>query len=139
VLAYTVRVYLLRGFYIVTYGIAIYNLNLVIGFLTPAFDPEAEEPGLPTDSAEAEFKPFVRRLPEFKFWRAPGGAEGAGGEALALSLRPCCSRAASAGVAAGRASGWGGGGALAGGLCGGREERRLLREGGGSLAVNRSG
>ena len=27
----------------------------------------AEGPGLPT-SAHQEFKPFVRRLPEFKFW-----------------------------------------------------------------------
>lgn len=68
VVLYALRVYLLHGFYIVTYGIAIFNLNLVIGFLSPAFDPE-EGPTLPT--TEAEFKPFVRRVPEFKFWCAP--------------------------------------------------------------------
>eukprot|EP00882_Tetradesmus_deserticola_P010488 GHRQ01011079.1.p1 GENE.GHRQ01011079.1~~GHRQ01011079.1.p1 ORF type:complete len:188 (+),score=38.91 GHRQ01011079.1:118-681(+) len=67
-LAYAVRVWLLRGFYIVTYGLGIYNLNLLLGFITPQVDPELEEgPELPTKS-DQEFKPFVRRLPEFKFW-----------------------------------------------------------------------
>ena len=30
-------------------------------------DPESDGPALPTKS-DQEFKPFVRRLPEFKFW-----------------------------------------------------------------------
>lgn len=64
---YTTRVWYLRGFYIVTYGLGIYNLNLLLGFLTPQIDPESEEPALPTKS-DQEFRPFVRRLPEFKFW-----------------------------------------------------------------------
>lgn len=67
VLIYLLRVFLLRGFYIVTYGLGIYNLNLVLGFLSPQIDPETEGPELPTKS-DQEFKPFVRRLPEFKFW-----------------------------------------------------------------------
>ncbi|XP_064385234.1 protein RER1-like [Halichondria panicea] len=73
-LLYFVRVYFLQGWYIVTYALAIYLLNLFIAFLTPKFDPAAAEeddiedgPGLPTSSNE-EFKPFIRRLPEFKFW-----------------------------------------------------------------------
>ena len=68
-LLYGLRVYLLAGFYIVTYGLGIYNLNLLIGFITPQIDPETEHdgPALPTKS-DQEFKPFVRRLPEFKFW-----------------------------------------------------------------------
>jgi hypothetical protein len=65
-LLYTLRVWYLRGFYIITYGLGIYNLNLLLGFLTPQVDPELEEPGLPTKGDE--FRPFVRRLPEFKFW-----------------------------------------------------------------------
>lgn len=67
--AYAIRVYLLKGFYIVTYGLGIYNLNLLLGFITPQVDPELEHdaPGLPTKS-DQEFRPFVRRLPEFKFW-----------------------------------------------------------------------
>mmetsp|Transcript_33945 Transcript_33945/g.73464 ORF Transcript_33945/g.73464 Transcript_33945/m.73464 type:complete len:198 (-) Transcript_33945:52-645(-) len=71
VLIYFIRTFLLRGFYIVTYALGIYNLNLLIGFISPQIDPETEGDGpqLPTKS-DQEFKPFVRRLPEFKFWRA---------------------------------------------------------------------
>ncbi len=67
VLTYALRVWYLRGFYIVSYGLGIYTLNLLLGFLTPQFDPDSEGPELPT-SADQEFRPFVRRLPEFKFW-----------------------------------------------------------------------
>lgn len=70
---YALRVYYVRGFYVVTYGLGIYLLNLLIGFLSPMVDPELEaldaSPGLPTRGND-EFKPFVRRLPEFKFWYA---------------------------------------------------------------------
>ena len=67
VLLYFLRVILLQGFYIVTYGLGIYNLNLLIGFLTPQMDMDSDGPSLPT-KADQEYKPFVRRLPEFKFW-----------------------------------------------------------------------
>lgn len=79
----------------------IYLLNLFLAFLQPKFDPalaadiaesEVEEgaPGLPTsmpspgaapggagaygELQDGEFRPFIRRLPEFKFWcvRRPG-------------------------------------------------------------------
>lgn len=66
-LLYGVRVYLLQGFYIVTYALGIFNLNLLLGFISPQIDPELEGPTLPSKSDE-EFRPFVRRLPEFKFW-----------------------------------------------------------------------
>jgi hypothetical protein len=70
---YMVRVYYLEGFYIVTYGLGIYLLNLFIGFLTPAIDPEEaafagdEDLSLPTHTSD-EFRPFTRKLPEFQFW-----------------------------------------------------------------------
>ncbi|KAJ9670642.1 hypothetical protein PVL29_026906 [Vitis rotundifolia] len=68
---YIVRVYFVQGFYIVSYGLGIYILNLLIGFLSPQVDPEIQElvdgPTLPTRGSD-EFRPFVRRLPEFKFW-----------------------------------------------------------------------
>lgn len=60
----------------VAYALGIYLLNLFLAFLTPKFDPSEEtdndmEDGsagtLPT-RANDEFKPFIRRLPEFKFW-----------------------------------------------------------------------
>lgn len=64
---YALRVYLKQGFYIVTYGLGIYLLNLLIGFLSPAVDPESDGPVLPTSEKE-EYRPFTRKLPEFKFW-----------------------------------------------------------------------
>ncbi len=64
---YILRVYYLRGFYIVTYALGIYNLNLLLGFLSPQVDPELEAPTLPS-KRDDEFQPFMRRLPEYKFW-----------------------------------------------------------------------
>lgn len=69
-LLYILRVYYLGGWYIITYALGIYILNLLIGFLSPQWDPETEESdnaSLPT-KGDDEFKPFVRRVPEFKFW-----------------------------------------------------------------------
>ncbi len=69
VVIYGIRVYFLKGFYIVTYALGIYNLNLLLGFLSPQVDPELEGPALPSRTTD-EYRPFVRRLPEFKFWCA---------------------------------------------------------------------
>ncbi|ORY96417.1 golgi membrane protein [Syncephalastrum racemosum] len=76
-LLFITRILYAQGWYIVTYALGIYLLNLFLAFLTPKFDPsidldtqetEMEEgPSLPT-KADEEFKPFIRRLPEFKFW-----------------------------------------------------------------------
>lgn len=57
----------------VAYSLGIYLLNLFLAFLSPKFDPSMEEENmenggdLPTKQ-DQEFRPFVRRLPEFKFW-----------------------------------------------------------------------
>ncbi|KAL7101425.1 hypothetical protein ACP275_08G053000 [Erythranthe tilingii] len=65
---YVVRVYLVEGFYVVSYALGIYILSLLIGFLSPQVDPELSGgPTLPTRGSD-EFRPFVRRLPEFKLW-----------------------------------------------------------------------
>jgi len=64
---YALRIYVRRGFFVVTYGLGIYMLNLLIGFLSPAVDPESDGPVLPTSDKE-EYRPFSRKLPEFKFW-----------------------------------------------------------------------
>ncbi|KAI7888115.1 retrieval of early ER protein Rer1 [Mucor mucedo] len=76
---FLLRVVYAEGWYIITYALGIYILNLFLAFLTPKFDPsvdldtqanEMEEgPALPMKNDE-EFKPFIRRLPEFKFWYA---------------------------------------------------------------------
>ena len=44
---YLIRISFLHGWYIVTYGLGIYNLNLVIGFLSPQVDPATEGPPSP--------------------------------------------------------------------------------------------
>ncbi|CAM1306592.1 RER1 (predicted) [Pycnogonum litorale] len=69
---YLARIFVLQGWYIITYALGIYHLNLFIAFLTPKIDPSMDDidedgPSLPT-SNNAEFRPFIRRLPEFKFW-----------------------------------------------------------------------
>jgi len=75
IVLFVLRIVLKQGWYIVTYALAIYHLNLLLAFLTPKIDPamaqlEAEEDDgleLPTKQND-EFRPFIRRLPEFKFW-----------------------------------------------------------------------
>ncbi|XP_022951680.1 protein RER1B-like [Cucurbita moschata] len=69
---YVLRVFYVQGFYVVSYGLGIYILNLLIGFLSPKVDPELDVldgASLPTKGSD-EFRPFIRRLPEFKFWYA---------------------------------------------------------------------
>ncbi|KAI5867965.1 retrieval of early ER protein Rer1 [Durotheca rogersii] len=71
------RILLAQGWYIVAYALGIYLLNLFLAFLQPKFDPSSDlldnemedgtAGGLPTKQDE-EFRPFIRRLPEFKFW-----------------------------------------------------------------------
>ncbi|MCJ1333457.1 retention in endoplasmic reticulum protein 1 [Thelotrema lepadinum] len=72
-----IRIIFAEGWYIVCYSLGIYLLNLFLAFLQPKFDPslaedESLEDGdvrspLPVKQDE-EFRPFIRRLPEFKFW-----------------------------------------------------------------------
>jgi len=70
------RVVIAGGWYIIAYSLGIYLLNLFLAFLQPKFDPsltqdegieEGDDAALPT-KADEEFRPFIRRLPEFKFW-----------------------------------------------------------------------
>jgi len=70
------RIFLAHAWYIVCYSLAIYLLNLFLAFLQPKFDPSIEQDtetvdgaagSLPTKQDE-EFRPFIRRLPEFMFW-----------------------------------------------------------------------
>lgn len=71
-----VRILIVQGYYIIAYGLGIFLLNQFILFLTPKQDPSAllldgddndDAPSLPTRSTD-EFRPFMRRLPEYKFW-----------------------------------------------------------------------
>jgi Rer1 family len=79
---FVLRMFMVQGFYIVTYVLLIFLLNQFILFVQPKdrasliarrLNPEGGDatdtavPALPTRDAD-EFRPFVRRLPEFKFW-----------------------------------------------------------------------
>lgn len=74
---FLLRIFLSQGWYIICYALGIYLLNLFLAFLTPKFDPSLEqelksssleEGGEDAQQNEDEFRPFIRRLPEFKFW-----------------------------------------------------------------------
>jgi len=76
------RIVLSQGWYIVCYALAIYLLNLLLAFLQPKFDPSLQEDLLADEiegggedtqgslpsARDDEFRPFVRRLPEWQFW-----------------------------------------------------------------------
>ncbi|KLO17680.1 retrieval of early ER protein Rer1 [Schizopora paradoxa] len=80
---FMLRIVLAQGWYIVCYALGIYLLNLLLAFLQPKFDPSLEEDlnadeieeggttgesGLLPSQNDDEFRPFVRRLPEWNFW-----------------------------------------------------------------------
>uniref|UniRef100_A0A6B2LL35 Protein RER1 n=1 Tax=Arcella intermedia TaxID=1963864 RepID=A0A6B2LL35_9EUKA len=68
--SYVLRVYLTGGFHIISYALGIHLLNLLIDFLSPLQDPdfnEEDEGELPISTSD-EYKPFIRKLPEFHFW-----------------------------------------------------------------------
>lgn len=72
-LLFSYRIIHLGGFYIIAYGLALFELNLLIGFLSPLNERELDDSIIPdstTTSRNDEFKPFMRRLPEFQFWYA---------------------------------------------------------------------
>lgn len=73
-LLFMFRIVHLHGFYIIAYGLALFELNLLIGFLSPLNEHELhDETIIPVHSHtnnKEEFKPFMRRLPEFQFWYA---------------------------------------------------------------------
>jgi len=80
---FVLRIVFAQGWYIVCYAHAIYLLNLLLAFLQPRFDPSLEA-DLAADEIEEgatdeytppsqqqkddEFRPFIRRLPEWNFW-----------------------------------------------------------------------
>lgn len=59
---YFVRVWLVNGWFIVTYGLGIYLLNQFIGFLSPQFDPEESDADISLPTRETE---------EFRYKRSP--------------------------------------------------------------------
>lgn len=70
VMIFSLRIYVTEGFYIIAYGLGIFLLNNFIAFLTPLEDLSTDD-GLTLPSTQKEgkeYRPFARRMPEFKFW-----------------------------------------------------------------------
>ncbi|CAA7020625.1 unnamed protein product [Microthlaspi erraticum] len=75
VLIYCLRIYYLKGFYYITCLLGVYLVILFVDFVTPLYlpddddddDEDSDGPTLPIRASD-EFKPFIRFLPEFKFW-----------------------------------------------------------------------
>ncbi|CRG99237.1 protein RER1, putative [Plasmodium relictum] len=84
---YILRVYYVTGFYVVSYALSIFLLNLFLRFLTPhnieeiyeQYENENNGLLLPMKQTnepknennlddKKEFRPFLRKLNEFKFW-----------------------------------------------------------------------
>eukprot|EP01062_Namystynia_karyoxenos_P063699 TRINITY_DN56483_c0_g1_i1.p2 TRINITY_DN56483_c0_g1~~TRINITY_DN56483_c0_g1_i1.p2 ORF type:complete len:215 (+),score=96.36 TRINITY_DN56483_c0_g1_i1:85-645(+) len=83
---YAWRIVSVQGFYVVTYALAIYLLKLAVLFVSPLKDPDEDsddsDAALPTtNAAEGEYKPFIRKMPEFKVWY---------GAAKAVLIAFCC-------------------------------------------------
>lgn len=71
-LLFELRVVLSHKWYLSCYAHGIFLLNQFLAFLTPKFDislqQDEENKELEAGERSDEFKPFIRRLPEFKFW-----------------------------------------------------------------------
>lgn len=83
---FLLRVVAYQGFYVVAYALGIYLLNVLLLFLSPRLDPNRlpsdfmspdlnafsesylDAPPLLPVRGDDEFRPFVRKLPEFGAW-----------------------------------------------------------------------
>lgn len=66
------RIILIQGFFVVTYALSIFLLNLFLRFITPIKadleDEDSDAPVLPLREKD-EYKPMLRKIGEFKFWK----------------------------------------------------------------------
>lgn len=83
---FTLRVVTYQGFYVIAYALGIFLLNVLLLFLSPRLDPSylpedvlspdinafsesyLDAPPLLPVRGDDEFRPFVRKLPEFGAW-----------------------------------------------------------------------
>lgn len=71
-LLFLARIVMAEGWYVICYSLGIFLLNQFLAFLTPKFDvslqQDEENRELEAGERSEEFRPFIRKLPEFKFW-----------------------------------------------------------------------
>lgn len=71
---YFIRIFYISSHYLMTYVLSIYLLHALISFLTPKeenipdpFENFEDDVYIP-QTIDDEFRPFMRRLPEYDFW-----------------------------------------------------------------------
>jgi len=71
---YAYRLYITQGYFVITYLLGLYLLDLFLGFISPQdeaedgdFDVEEDQSILPSRDTD-EYKPFRRKVKEFDLW-----------------------------------------------------------------------
>jgi hypothetical protein len=68
-IAFFLRLSLGHRFYTIGYIVGLYFINCLVLFVSPKLDPDLYgRDALPT-VGHGDYRPFVRKLPEFVFWR----------------------------------------------------------------------
>ncbi|EAX97405.1 hypothetical protein TVAG_437830 [Trichomonas vaginalis G3] len=65
---FLLRVFTWHAYYYIVYIIGLYLLSCVVEFISPKRDPELYGEEVLPSAKDGDYKPFVRRLPEFQFW-----------------------------------------------------------------------
>ena len=82
---FTIRMFATHRYYYAGYIAGLYILQAFILFLSPKNDPDLYGKDVLPTAGDGDYKPFVRKLPEFTFWRR---ATAAAVLAFFLSLMP---------------------------------------------------
>jgi hypothetical protein len=68
-LIFVFRIFFQHKFYTIGYVSGLYIVNCVIMFLSPKLDPDLYGKDVLPTAGDGDYRPFVRKLPEFVFWR----------------------------------------------------------------------
>jgi hypothetical protein len=66
---FVLRMILQARFYTAAYVGGLYLLNCLVLFVSPKLDPDLYGADVLPTTGDGDYRPFVRRLPEFVFWR----------------------------------------------------------------------
>lgn len=68
-LIFVLRLTIERRFYTIGYVAGIYSVNCLVLFLSPKLDPELYGRDVLPSATDDDYRPFVRKLPEFVLWQ----------------------------------------------------------------------
>jgi hypothetical protein len=63
------RIFLGHRFYTIGYIAGLYFVNCAVLFISPKLDPDLHGKDVLPTAGDGDYRPFVRKLPEFVFWR----------------------------------------------------------------------